>query len=268
MRFTERPLRSVAELMELLGEDQKTLATSDLPAGRIATWYRGVPNVDFTVIPSMYRPKSSLDGKNERFMMDRFKQNAHQFLDTRPQGEWEWLFLMRHHGLPSRLLDWTESPLVALYFALFDVFNPRRATLTSDVDGALWCLLPSTLNQLMMASQPTNLPMFSDERDRELEVADVSGLYRPSRINWDSSAPIPPLAGICIRTTRRIQAQHGVFTIHHVSRTPIEDIAEGQHIWRFIIPKDNKSDLAHELRRLYVNELSVFPRPRQCRCIR
>lgn len=50
-----------------------------------------------------------------------------------------------------------------------------------------------------------------------------------------------------------------MFTVHHVSPSPIESIGTGQHIWRFIIPKGSKKDLADELWRLRVNALSVFP---------
>ena len=234
-------------------------------------WFRGLPDSDYQLLPSMYHPNKVLDGNLEWFMMNRFKQNAHQFLDIRPQGEWEWLFLMRHYGLPSRLLDWTESPLVGLFFAIYSLDTANRPTISTDTDGTLWCLLPTLLNRAANLADSIEIPMFSDEEERLNSAYMQIDNYRPSRIDWPSDGSgrrrrgasgtpgVPPLAGIAIRTSRRIQAQQGVFTIHHNTPTPIEEVGNGSHIWRFIIPGGKKEALADELQKLRVNTLNVFP---------
>ena len=186
--------------------------------------------------------------------MNRFKQNAHEFLRERPQGEWEWMLTARHHGLPSRLLDWTESPLTALYFAVYGESQFER-----DSDGILWCLLPANLNQ--QASNRTldtdSLPMFTDEES--LSQADqFLDSYRVSRVSV-VNASLPPAAGISIRTTRRIQAQRGVFTIHHSDKTPLDDIPGDTHLWRYVIPSSAKPTILKQLRRLGVTRLTIFP---------
>ena len=256
MRFPDRTIRSIADLLNALRDHQSELSAGDPSARSAPIWYRGLENSQLSLVPTMYRSSTQPDVTSEWFLMNLFKQNAHRFLDSRPQGEWEWLFLMRHYGLPSRLLDWTESPLIGLYFALFPAGG---ASLASKTDGALWCLLPTALNALRNVPDPLMLPMFSDEEGRDASSDSVTNLYRPTQLDPDTSEQVTPLAGISIRTSYRIQAQHGVFTIHHAWRSPIERIAPGQHIWRLIVPKDSKQDVAAELQRLRINDLSVFP---------
>ena len=184
LRFEDRTIGSVAELLSRLKDDQQALEGSDQSRARQPTWYRGLEDKGLPLVPSMFRPETRFSAKNELFLMNLFNQNAHQFLDSRPQGEWEWLFLMRHHGLPSRLLDWTESPLVGLYFALFHTGNTVPTTKT---DGTLGCLLPTALNELRNVPEPTTVPMFSDEEGREFSPDAVTELYRPTRLDWETS---------------------------------------------------------------------------------
>ena len=252
-RFAEKPVQDVAELLRHLEEDERQLSAE--PNDSRVVWYRGLPSSDYGLVPSFHVQRRNI--KDEIHMMNLFRQNAHEFLEGQlPSSEWEWMFLMRHHGLPSRLLDWSENPLVGLYFA--------TETVEPTADGALWCLVPGRLNgwSLGWPGDSLALPMFTEDK-AEFSLGENESLrnYLPSRIRRPrpSDQPIAPAAAISIRTSKRIQAQLGVFTIHHADRRSLEDSGDQSHIWRFIIPADQKAAIRAELRRIGIKPLSLFP---------
>lgn len=71
----------------------------------------------------------------ERYVLNEFKRRSRFFLSSLPQNDWEWLILAQHFGVPTRLLDWTENPLVALYFAV------RNLNQTIE-DGVIYAMRP------------------------------------------------------------------------------------------------------------------------------
>lgn len=249
-RFKERSVGSIAELLEVLKADQEALKKDYPTGGEPRIWYRGLPSKGMQLQPTLHR--AGIDVADERHLMNRFKQNAYEFLEERPQGEWEWMLLARHHGLPSRLLDWTENPLVGLFFSCDEPPCEKW-----DPTGALWCLLPAKLNEVAKIDE--DLPMFLDEAATSSpgESLDVYGTR--SIASRASEVERPPAAAIGIRTSKRIQAQLGVFTIHHASKRPLEDWGDGTHVWRLVIPQESKESIREELRRLGVTSLSLFP---------
>lgn len=102
-------IQSLESFLESLNDYPETL------------FYRGHSCIGYKLIPSIGRSVS--EGKEstilqyEREIFDDFKRKYSMFTDVRPKNDMEYLFLAQHYGLPTRLLDWTFNPLVALYFA-------------------------------------------------------------------------------------------------------------------------------------------------------
>lgn len=126
-----QPLHTIQALIETVSGD------------RTEAWlYRGQGNAGYDLLPTIDRPEAvaargALDRvAYERWLLDKFRKRALPYVSQPPTSDWEWLALARHHGLPTRLIDWTYNPLVALFFAVWSA----RPT----AEAVLWRYLPDT----------------------------------------------------------------------------------------------------------------------------
>lgn len=183
----------------------------------------------------------------ETEIIKRFIQLAvPHLIEDMPRNDWEWIFLMQHYRVPTRLLDWTESPLAALWFA---VNSSDSEDMKSD--GAFWCLAPLSLNKEVRfrGRLDTELPGFGKDT--------ILDNWLPDR--QDEGCAQKPVAATGPRTSSRMAAQLGNFTISDRGSEPIEEVGERKHVWRFIIPAEAKQTIAEELKLLRFTELTLFP---------
>jgi len=234
MRHAERAVRTIGEFVVALRDT----------AGDGLVWYRGQERADWRLVPSLAREAEGLGA--ELLTIKRFKQNAAPYLPARPASEWEWVFLMQHHRAPTRLLDWSESPLIALFFALWGREHEQQ-------DAAVWCLDPIALNRLAGHRRMHARDILAFGIDQPLDD------YLPDRVN-ERVSTLNPVAAIGPRNSARMVAQSGTFTVIHAEPLAIEEVGERQdHIWKIVIPAEARSLLRSELSLLGVHEHTLFP---------
>ena len=235
MRQEDKTVANLVDLINNILQDTKNI--------KQPIWYRGQEDKNWKLSPTIFRQGRRT---TETELLKKFKQNATLFMNPRPASQYEWLFLMRHYGVPTRLIDWTESPLVGAYFSAESSTGEL-----SERDGALWILLPTELNkQSNMTDNPDELP---SEEDVTMKT------YAPEWYDKESTSEILPVAFTAPRNSTRMQSQLSTFTIHHRLTLPIEDVGDGKHVWRYVIPREIKAQLKHDLGLLGIGRFQLFP---------
>lgn len=239
MRYEDQPINSVGELLASLRDRAEDETREPL-------WFRGQSRSEWALDPKISRAD---DGRPESHLLNRFRQSASYILQQPQQSltDFDWLFLMQHHGAPTRLLDWTESALVGLYFCISE---------NLDSEGALWVLAPCDLNAISnyQPEYQYEIPSFEDSQLQN---------YAPKTVAAETKTRLLPMAAIAVRNSPRMHAQQGVFTIAHRGESKLDSLAasrpESRFLWRYIVPADAKRVLRRELALLGFGKFQLFP---------
>lgn len=231
--------------------EQYVACIEELPAG--PHWFRGCGKAVYPLRPTLYRhvKKLTLDERLEleAKLLTWFRQRSVPYLERELREVWDHLFFMQHMRIPTRLLDWTESPFVGLFFALQEEADAKNNR------AAVWVLRPDAWNRWALRDISFAGGVLSPDDD---EVR----AYAPRTVA--ARLRVEPIALHGTHNSARIAAQRGAFVAFGRNMKPMEAIfaEEGyprDALTKLVVRKSDRAPLLKSLLRAGVTDSVVFP---------
>jgi len=222
-------ITNVQEFVDLIDKEKENSEKSGNDADFL---FRGQRR-DLPLLPKLARLELRGEIKNiEKLIIDEFRRTSLPLSEFQPQDDWDLLSLAQHHGLPTRLLDWTYSALAALWFTVKG--TPYKSKDEIVENGVVWLLMPE------VEDFRTDIEQYGPLSNK------ITKIFRPKIIS------------------KRISSQAGAFTVHKINEdgkvVKFENHAKfRKKLLKIIVPPLNFPRIRHRLNMLGVNSATLFP---------
>ena len=210
--------------------------------------FRGAPHVSHGLETSL---QTGGFEAHELRLLTSFRKYAMLRHAVHGDWVWNWLSLAKHHGLPTRLLDWTYSPYVAMHFA---THNPKQF----DLDAVIWCVDYTATNELL----PKPLRTILKKDDANIFTTEMLTSVATSLEQFDTMSNNdfvlffePP------SLDERIVNQFALFSLPSSPTLQLEDLLKRREktYRRLIIPAALKWEIRDKLDQANITERVLFP---------
>jgi len=226
-----------------------------LSGGGDALWYRGVASIDYNLVPRIIWRKGT---ERESSLVHHFLVAYKAYTNYSYSNPWELYALMQRHGLPTRLLDWSKSPLHALYFALTQEPALNR-------DRVVYLLQPHLFNEEVFGEASVYCPGSLESRNIMLDNKHEIDLdaYLPEALDPHDNYNLPkkPVAIESPLSHPRIKGQYGCFTVHGNSIDSLDKFIskDNRAVSRIILKtKNNLDSYLEPLQSWGINEERIY----------
>jgi len=271
--LTEQMVGTISEYNDLIFSTFKQWEADKGNGAPPHVWFRGQDR-DAPLLPKVLRKvKDPSSGKeynyNENYIFQAFSSLYRNYTSERfIEKSSEFYSFMQHYGIPTRLLDWTENGILALYFAIND------GAYNEDAERVIWVLNPGAINcltreRLSYAPFVSTVPyvqarmrmvgyvkdgkLIPEFKEKELDFAGLS----------DEKFKFPIAFWPASSGNIRIAAQKGCFTIHGTDPQPIESFYDNPKIRKYLIKvkirKESVLLLREQLQLMGMTPISVYP---------
>lgn len=230
------------------------------------TWYRGQRFSEFQLEPSRFRDKFEVPNndpypskrftykvKNDLLALKEFKKAYKVLCGDKNYGDVYYLYLMQHYGIPTRLLDFSINPLVALYFSVAEInsvdLNEEEYELSGTMvdfnreSSAVYCIDPQYVNRHSF---------------NKSEIIDLSSYKFSSLKNLDFPICIKPRES---QIDERLIRQSGVFVCFGNMIHPLDYYSiDAMNMLKIVIPNSKRASIKKQLKREFgIDESFLFP---------